>query len=170
VALWAILINVLGDDADDHAGRTGPADVDGGGQSQRADLPPLPVDVPPVTPEAEAGCPAVMELLPLELAGEQSRPVQSDSLFAYAWGDPPIVLVCGVDRPAGFVAGAGLIQIEGVQWYVDTEDPETTVWTAVDRQVYVQISLPSSVDSAPVTELTAEIAQALPYREPTPGT
>jgi hypothetical protein len=43
------------------------------------------------------------------------------------------------------------------------------VWTTVDRPVYVQISLPASVDSAPVTALTTQIAQALPYREPQPG-
>ena len=169
VVVLAVLLNVGGDDDGDDAGRGGPADVDAGAPSQRADLPPLPVDVPPVSPEAEANCPGLMELMPLELAGEQSRPVQSDSPFAYAWGEPPIVLVCGVDPPAGFVAGVGLIQIEGVQWYVDTDDPDTTVWTAVDRSVYLQISLPSSVDSAPVTELAAEIAAALPYRAPTPG-
>jgi hypothetical protein len=170
VVVLAVLLNVRGDDdPGEHAGHSGPADVDAGAPSQRADLPPLPVDVPPVTPEAEANCPALMELMPLELAGEQSRPVRSDSLFAYAWGEPPIVLVCGVDRPDGFVAGVGLIQIEGVQWYVDTDDPDTTVWTAVDRPVYLQITLPSSVDSAPVTELAAEIAAALAYREPTPG-
>ena len=110
-----------------------------------------------------------MSGLPLELSGEASRRVQSDSPFAYAWGDPPIVLVCGVDRPAGYVAGVSAIQINGVQWYVDTDDPDTTVWTTVDRPVYVQISLPSSVDSAPVTALTTHISQALPYREPTPG-
>jgi len=169
IVVLAVLLNVLGDDTEDHTGHGDAADVESTAPSQRADLPPLPVDVPPVTPEAEADCPALMRLLPLELAGEQSRPVQSDSLFAYAWGDPAIVLVCGVDRPAGFVAGAGLIQIEGVQWYVDTSDPDTTVWTAVDRTVYLQISLPSSVDSAPVTELAAKIAEALAYREPTPG-
>ena len=39
-------------------------------------------------------------------SGEQSRRVQSDSPFAYAWGDPPVVLVCGVDRPAGYVVGS----------------------------------------------------------------
>jgi hypothetical protein len=43
------------------------------------------------------------------------------------------------------------------------------VWTTVDRPVYVQVSLPASVDSAPVTALTTQIAQALPYREPEPG-
>ena len=79
------------------------------------------------------------------------------------------MLICGVDRPAGFVAGAALIQINGVQWFVDTSNPDTTVWTAVDRPVYVQITLPASVDSAPVTALTPQIAQALPYRDPAPG-
>ena len=49
------------------------------------------------------------------------------------------MLVCGVDRPAGFTAGVSAIQINGVQWYVDTADPDTTVWTAVDRPVYVEV-------------------------------
>src|SRR4051794_41574739 len=110
-----------------------------------------------------------MKTLPLELMGEPSRRVKSDSPYAYAWGDPPVVLICGVGRPAGYVAGAALIQINGVSWYVDTSKPDTTVWTAVDRPVYVQISLPSSVDSAPVTALTPQIAAALPFREPQPG-
>jgi len=165
VVALAVLVNVLGGSGDD----TGtPAEVEGG-TSTRADLPVLPVEVPPVTPEANASCPALMSGLPLELAGEASRRVQSDSPFTYAWGDPPIVLVCGVDRPAGYVAGVSAIQINGVQWYVDTDDPDTTVWTTVDRPVYVQISLPASVDSAPVTALTPQIAAALPYREPSPG-
>jgi hypothetical protein len=79
------------------------------------------------------------------------------------------VLICGVDRPAGYVTGSALIQINGVSFYVDTSNPDATVWTAVDRPVYVQISLPSSVDSAPVTALTPQIAQALPYQAPQPG-
>jgi len=145
------------------------ANVLGGTTAGREDLPVLPVEVPPVTPEADASCPALMSTLPLELGGEASRRVQSDSPFAYAWGDPAVVLICGVDRPAGFVVGVSAIQINGVQWYVDTSDPDTTVWTTVDRPVYVQISLPASVDSAPVTALTPQIAQALPYREPDPA-
>jgi hypothetical protein len=166
VVALVVLANVVG--GSDQGGDD-PADVSAGPTTQRADLPPLPVEVPPVTPEAEASCPGLMSTLPLELTGELSRQVDSDSLFAYAWGEPPIVLVCGVDRPAGFVVGVSAIQIEGVQWYVDTTDPDTTVWTTIDRPVYVQITLPASVDSAPVTSLSPEIAAALPYREPTPG-
>jgi hypothetical protein len=170
VVALVVLVNVVGgDDGDDDAGARGPAEIDGAAPSRRADLPPLPVTVPAAPPEAVAPCEAVMRELPLELAGEQSRPVDSDSSFVYAWGDPAVVLVCGVDRPAGWVVTASAIQINGVQWYVDTSDPDTTVWTTVDRPVYVEVSLPASVDSGPVTALTAELAQALPYQEPTPG-
>jgi hypothetical protein len=162
----AVLVRVLGGGADDGGSA---ADVSGGTSTGREDLPVLTVEVPPVTPEADASCPALMKTLPLDLSGEQSRRVKSDSPFAYAWGDPAVVLICGVDRPAGYVVGVSTIQINGVQWYVDTSDPDTTVWTTVDRPVYVQISLPSSVDSAPVTALTPQISQALPYRDPQPG-
>jgi hypothetical protein len=110
-----------------------------------------------------------MAALPLDLNGEVSRRVQSDSPYAYAWGDPPVVLVCGVDRPAGWVVGTSAIQINGVQWHVDTSDPENTVWTTVDRPVYVQVSLPADIDSAPVTVLSTPIGAALEYVEPTPG-
>jgi hypothetical protein len=163
VVALVVLVHLVGGSDDT------PADVSGASSTAREDLPVLPVDVPPVTPEADASCPALMKTLPLELSGEQSRRVKSDTPFAYAWGDPPVVLVCGLDRPAGYVVGASAIQINGVQFYVDTDDPDTTVWTTVDRPVYVQISLSSSVDSAPVTALTPQIAQALPYRDPQPG-
>jgi hypothetical protein len=162
-----VVVNVLGDDSG--AGGDRPADVQGTAPPERADLPPLDVEVPPVTPEADAACPAVMSALPLELDREPSRPVRSDSPFAYAWGDPAVVLICGVDRPAGWTVGASAIQINGVQWYVDTSDPDTTTWTTVDRPVYVEVRLPAEVDSAPVTALTTHLAEALPYQEPTPG-
>ena len=169
VVALVVLVNVLGGPAEDHAQHNGPAEIGGGTDSRRTDLPVLPVEVPPVTPEADATCPALMSALPLELAGEPSRRVKSDSPYAYAWGDPPVVLVCGVDRPAGWVSTASAIQINGVQWFVDTTDPETTVWTTVDRPVHVQLSLPADVDSAPATVLSTTIAGVLPYREPTPG-
>ena len=107
--------------------------------------------------------------LPLELAGDPSRRVGSDTPYAYAWGEPPTVLVCGVDRPEGFTVSSGLIQINGVQWFVDTSDRAVTVWTAVDRLVYVEVQVPSSSDSAGVTELTVPIAQNLEQQDPEPA-
>jgi hypothetical protein len=160
-----VLVNVLGDD-DDRTQDGAPAEIEGTTPQQRADLPVLPLEVPPVTPEAEASCPALMGELPLELTGQPSRRVRSDSPFAYAWGEPPIVLICGAAPPAGLQPDSPLFQLNGVSWYVDTSDPETTVWTTVDRPVHVEVRLPASVDSAPVTALSTPIAAALPYRQP----
>ena len=166
VVALVVLVNVLG-------GRTSaddpPADVSGTTDGPRADLPVLSVPVPDPTPEVDAACPALMGALPLELAGEPSRRVDSDTPYAYAWGDPPTVLVCGVDRPEGFTVGTGLIQINGVQWFVDTGDPEVTVWTAVDRPVYVEVQVPAASDSAGVTQLTVPIAEHLERRDPDPS-
>jgi hypothetical protein len=166
VVVLVVLVNVL---RPHDPGTGGVATVEGTTPSQRADLPVVPVQTPPVTPQAGATCPALMSTLPLELAGDPSRRVQSDSPFAYAWGDPPVVLVCGVDPPAGFRVGSGAIQINGVQWYVDTSDRAATVWTTVDRTVPVQVRVPASSDSAPVTALCPLIARAVPFQQPTPA-
>jgi hypothetical protein len=161
-----VLTNVLGRD-DEPA--DGAARVENTPGQQRAELPVLPLEVPPVTPEADASCPALMGQLPLELVGEPSRRVQSDSPFAYAWGDPPIVLICGTDRPEGFAPESALFQINGVQWFVDDSDPDTVVWTAVDRPVYVEVTVPATVDSGPATVLSTTIAATLPFEEPDPS-
>lgn len=162
VVVLVVLGRVLGGD-DDGAGDP-VADVGGTPAPERADLPPLPVQVPPVTPQADASCPALMAQLPLELAGEVSRPVDSDSPYAYAWGEPPVVLVCGVARPAALEPTSPLIQINGVNWLVDTSAPDRIVWTAVDRPVYVQVTVSADTDSAPVTALGPVINDTLPVQ------
>ncbi|MGY1602990.1 DUF3515 domain-containing protein [Geodermatophilus sp. SYSU D00815] len=164
VVALVVLVNVLGGRGSDDV-----AQVEGAPTQQREDLPPLTVEAPPVAPEAEAPCTSLLGALPLELAGELSRPVRSESPFVYAWGEPPVVLACGVDRPAGFDATASLIQINAVQWFVDDSDPDVVVWTAVDRPVHVRVSIPSSIDSAPATALSTIIAATLPFQEPQPA-
>ena len=163
-----VLVNVLGRDGGGDA--SGPvADVSGATSSPRGDLPPVRVDTPAITPAADLACPALMGQLPLELAGAASRQVDSDSPYAYAWDDPPVVLVCGADPPAGYVVGAATIVISGVEWFVDTSDPEVVVWTTVDRDVPVQVRVPATTDSASVTALCPLIATAIPYAQPTPA-
>ncbi|MGY1696957.1 DUF3515 domain-containing protein [Geodermatophilus sp. SYSU D00814] len=162
-----VLVRVAGDDDGDDGGADdggAVADVSGGAGQQRAeDLPVLPVEVPPPTPEADAACPALMGALPLDLLGEPARLVDSDTPYAAAWGDPAVVLVCGVPQPEGLDAGAGLLQINEVTWFVEQSD-EATVWTAVDRAVFVRVTLPPDVDSAPVTVLSDVLADTLPPR------
>jgi hypothetical protein len=164
VVALVVLVNVVG-----RGTGSGPvADVEGTTAAPRGDLPPVEVNTPAVTPAAELACPVLMGQLPLELAGESSRMVRSDSPYAYAWGDPAVVLVCGVAPPAGFVTGAATLVVSGVQWFVDTSDPDTVVWTTVDRTVPVEVRVPASADSALPTALSPIITTALPYTEPVP--
>ncbi|MGY1812122.1 DUF3515 domain-containing protein [Blastococcus sp. SYSU D00820] len=167
--LVALVVLVRLTDGDEPAGDGAVAEIDGSAGAEREDLPTLPVEVPPVTPEADANCPALMTDLPLDLLDEPSRRVQSETPYAYAWGDPPIVLVCGVDRPAGYVVGAFALEVNGVTWYVDDSDPDQVVWTTVDRPVYVELTLPGGSDSAPAAALSGIVAANLPYQEPQPG-
>ena len=159
-----VLANLRDDDRDDP-----PAQVSGPSTSARADLPVLDVPVPPATPGTDASCPRFMSDLPVELAAQRSRPVRSDTPYAYAWGEPPIVLRCGVERPAGFVRDAQVFDIDGVSWFVDDSDPDQYVYTAVDRPVYVEVTVPSSIDSEPVVVLSGLVTDTMPQQELRPG-
>ena len=68
----------------------------------------------------------------------------------------------GVARPAAREPTSPLIQISGVNWLVDTSDPDRIVWTAVDRAVYVQVTVSADTASAPVTALGPVINDTLP--------
>ena len=162
-----VLVNVVGHRSGSTSGSV--ADVSGPTSSARDDLPVVTVQTPAVTPQADASCPAFVDALPAQMVGEPPRRVESASSYVRAWGDPAVVLICGVDRPAAFTIGAGLIQIDDVQWFVDTSDPKTVVWTAVDRPVYVQVRVPASTDSASVTEISGTIATTLAAQTPQPG-
>jgi len=169
VVVLLVLIRVLGPGGDDGSADGAVADVSGATPSQRDDSP-VEVETPPITPAIDAACEPLMEQLPLEVAGETSRRVDSDSPYVYAWGDPAQVLICGADAPPGFVVGGpSLIEINGVQWFVDTTDPTVNVFTAVDRTVLVQVSVPSSTDAALVTALSPTVAATVPFTEPQPA-
>ena len=169
VVVLLVLVNVLAPDPDDDPGGGPAAEVQGTTPAPRGDLPPVVVDIPDVTPEADLACPVLIGQLPLEVAGETSRQVDSDTPFAYAWGDPPVVLVCGVAPPAGYAPDSGTLAISGVEWFVDDTDPAVYVWTTVDRLVPVEVRVPSDYDSALVAAVSPIIARSIPYAEPTPA-
>lgn len=127
------------------------------------------VDTPPVTPETEAACTALITTLPFSLDGQPSRPVRSTRPTAYAWGEAPTILRCGISRPAGYVVGASTLAISEVEWFFETAAAGTT-YTAVDRGIYLEVFVPSSADGGAILAILAPlIIQTLPYFAPTPG-
>lgn len=127
----------------------------------RAELPALDVDTPEITPEADAACPSLIGGLPILLGELTARPVRSPGPYAVAWGDPAVVLRCGVPRPDGYGPASALLEIQGVVWF-SAEGTDSTLWTAVDRSVFVDVLVPSAQSSAALTMISTVIAQRLP--------
>lgn len=126
-----------------------------------AALPAIPVDPPPPLGEAaQKACQELISALPTTLGDRPARPVQSSSPYVAAWGEPPIVLRCGVARPAGFLPTSEVFEIGGVRWF-PVERGASTVWTVVDRSVFVEVTAPTAQASDPVARLSTSVSRSI---------
>ena len=145
-----------------------------------AAAPPLTIAPLPPNPAADADCVKVIGKLPVELAGLSPRRVFSSSAAIVAWGDPPVVLKCGVGRPAGLTAGSGDFVVDSgtgagrtVEWF-PVKTATATTFTSIDRAVYVELTVPASRQPSDVLPpISAAVAAALPavcqaYPQPAP--
>jgi hypothetical protein len=121
-------------------------------------------------PPKTAACNAFMASLPGTIQGLQSVPTTPSDPQVKAWGDPAFVLRCGVPRPPGLVAGSDALMfgINDVTWLPNsgdaTPDPsKPTVLTAVDRDVYIELTLPPNQQ----TDITAPISTLITAAFPT---
>jgi len=117
-----------------------------------------------VTPAGRQDCPAFIAALPKHVSGQARRRV-SGSSYAAAWGDPPIVLRCGVGRPAGFDRFSACQTADGIDWFVPDkafEDQQADVMmTTVYRRPAVSVHLPAEYRPpvAAMVDLTRTIRQ-----------
>ena len=130
--------------------------------SSRSDAP-LAVPVVPQPGSTSAGCSALDAALPMVLDGAQRRELAAAEPGVAAWGDPPIVLRCGIDDPTDLTCSASLDLINGVSWLVLTESGSTT-YVAVDRSVRIALTLDDSVGVGAVQALSNQIEVVLPAR------
>ncbi len=134
-----------------------------------------PVTIPAV-PAPRAGDPAcdtVLAALPDRLGDyRRARAAGPAPRGAAAWQrqeiSEPVILRCGLDRPADFVIGSPVQVVDDVSWFRVAEADRTT-WFAVDRTVYVALTLPSDSGPTPIQDLSAVIAAALPSTAMNPG-
>jgi hypothetical protein len=99
-------------------------------------------------------CLAVTSQLPTELRGLPGRKVTAGPEQNAAWGEPPVTLQCGVTQPTmceridgghpGCVPlDATMLAMDGVCWWA-ADGPATDVFTTMDREVAVRVSVPGS--------------------------
>jgi len=128
-----------------------------------AALSPISVAAPPSNAAAVRPCTSVLAALPVSLNGLQSRPALSTSAFVVAWGQPAVVLRCGVPRPSGLVAGSDAFTtgVDGVFFGVD-HAKDATVFTVIDRAVYIEVRVPATYAGGPLAPIADAVAKALP--------
>jgi hypothetical protein len=128
-------------------------------------LAPITVVAPPADPAAVAPCTRLLTALPVQLSDLAPRIVhpKPDSPFVVGWGDPAVVLRCGVARPVGLKPGSAdlVIGVDGVFW-LPIHQKNATVWTTVDRAVYVEVTVPLSYRQPPLAPIADAIAKVLP--------
>jgi hypothetical protein len=144
-----------------------------------------PVAVPAVAaPQAATpACRALAQALPQQLGDYQRAPVaQPAPEGATAWrarpDSEPVVLRCGLDRPADFVVGSPIQIVDRVQWFeaaaqpLSAGDAGRSTWYTVDRPVYVALTLPSGSGPTPIQQLSDVIDHtiaAVPIDPAQPG-
>ena len=109
---------------------------------------PVAVDVPALSERDAATCRDLVAALPDEVDGQERRRVDGGEGRAAAWGDPAIVLRCGVPQPPDFTDTSTCVEANGTGWYVpddvllaDDESLDVTM-TAVGVRPRVEVFLP----------------------------
>jgi hypothetical protein len=109
----------------------------------------------------DPACRRALADAPATVLGRPRTPL--DVRGALAWGDPQIVLRCGLSAPGPTTAQC--LEVNGVDWVIDDPDADPVVFTLFGRSPAVDVSVPAaygrSTASAALVDV-AGIAKALP--------
>jgi hypothetical protein len=127
---------------------------------------PVPIATVPAPKADGPDCTALMAALPEQLGDYRRAPAADPAPpGAAAWRaeaqTEPVILRCGLDRPLDFVVGAPVQVVEPVQWF-ELTDADRSTWFAVDRPVYIALTLPSGSGPTPIQDISKAIAQTMP--------
>ena len=117
----------------------------------------VPMAAPRLSERAAQVCLAVTSQLPNQVRNLVARKVSAGPEQNAAWGEPPLTVACGVARPVlcetldggtGCVPlDAELLNMNRVCWYAEAK-PGGTAFTTMDREVPVQVTVPSQYEQA----------------------
>ncbi len=129
---------------------------------------PVRVNPPTAEPAATKLCAALHERLPKKIGDLGRRRTEPSSDRTAAWGQPAVVLRCGVGTPENFrPASTPVAEVNGVSWFQHIAGA-TIEWVVVDRPVHVELAVPRTYDGqgAFLADLSPPITAALPERPP----
>jgi hypothetical protein len=136
---------------------------------------PVAISSVPAPQASSPACHALLDAVPQRI-GDYQRAAAADPApdGAAAWrtgpGAEPVILRCGLERPGDFVVGTPIQMVDDVSWF-RIGDPASgmTTWFAVDRSVYVALTLPDGSGPTPIQDITKAISRVLPAQPVDPG-
>ncbi|WP_204081523.1 DUF3515 domain-containing protein [Mycobacterium riyadhense] len=129
-----------------------------------------PIAVPAVSaPQATTpACQALITALPQQLGDYRRASIAAPAPEgASAWrtgrDSEPVVMRCGLERPADFVVGSPIQMVDRVQWFeISGKSGENrSTWYCVDRPVYVALTLPAGSGPTPIQQLSEVIDRTI---------
>lgn len=104
------------------------------------------VEAVKVPADQRAACRAVVDGLPGDVGNQASRETTGNR-YAAAWGDPPIVLRCGVGLPKGYDRASPCQRANDIDWYVPESAIDDTgseiVMTTIGRTPALEVTVPA---------------------------
>ena len=139
--------------------------------TRRPPVPPVAIAAVPAPAAQAPQCQALLATLPDSLGdlprAETAQPTPAGTAAWRSDGDP-VILRCGLDRPAEFVVGAPVQMVDDVSWFrLDDPDTRRSTWISVDRPVYIALTLPADSGPTPIQTMSEAIARtmgAIPIR------
>ncbi len=116
----------------------------------RSGLPPVPVPpVPSASPAVEKGCVRFAAALPkslkigkdVELKRRRTDPAE---LRLAAYGDPAVVIRCGVPHSPNWKAGGPAFTAAGVSWFPEEQADGAVVYSMPTAFVDIEVRVPSA--------------------------
>jgi hypothetical protein len=129
---------------------------------------PLPVSSVDAPGATAAACTSLMAALPDPLGALPRRQIEQgdNPLLAgvAAWGEPAVILRCGVPTPQELTCSSPVQVVDGVAWLPIPGSGGTT-YLAVDRPVRVALTVPDGVSTGPWQEMSKIVGSTLTERE-----
>jgi Protein of unknown function (DUF3515) len=112
-----------------------------------------------------AFCSRLHDAVPPTVDGRSKVPASPASELTAAWGDPAVVLRCGVAKPSSLRPTSELIEVNSVRWFLH-ETHDAYVFTTYGRVAFVEVSVPKSVPrekaTAPLVDLARPVITSVP--------
>ncbi len=121
-----------------------------------SDDPAIKPAINPAPSASTAGCASLLTRLPGTLLGRAKG--SAEVAGAAVWGDPPIVLRCGVTPPRP--SADTCIDANGVDWLF-AENDSAYVFTTYGRTPAAELSVPASIDRTQAPGALAQLSTAV---------